>query len=67
LRKNEKDERTKYSESELKFVEQESSLPYSLPFHISVFQASVGLEFAALLTVEGEVFTFGHNLKGQLG
>ena len=44
-----------------------ASLPYQVEFNIPVLKVSCGDLFSALLTVEGEIYTWGYNVYSQLG
>lgn len=41
--------------------------PIALPYTCPVVQIACGLHHTVVLTQEGEVFTFGSNIYGQLG
>ena len=43
------------------------SVPFQVYFQIPVLKVACGDLFMALLTVEGEVYSWGYNLFGQLG
>lgn len=43
------------------------SLPFEISFNVPVAKVSCGDLFASLLTVEGDVYTWGFNIHGQLG
>ena len=42
-------------------------MPFELGFPIPIAKVATGSDFAALLTVEGAVYTWGSNGHGQLG
>ena len=62
VRKNPDDRENEFTD--LSKVELIESMPYGINFNISVYQVSCGAEFTAILTTEGEVWTFGANSKG---
>lgn len=44
-----------------------SSLPYSVDFKIPAVKIQCGDQFSMLLTSEGQVYSWGLNVYGQLG
>ena len=48
-------------------MEDVASIPYMIDFDIPVVKVACGDLFAAMLTAEGSVFTWGYNNYGQLG
>lgn len=54
----------KGSENDLEDI---CSLPFQVQIDIPVHKVVCGHEFSALLTAEGQVFTWGLNTTGQLG
>ena len=48
-------------------LEEVPSIPYMVDFNIPVVKVACGDMFAAMLTAEGYVYTWGHNSFGQLG
>lgn len=55
------------TEKELHLVKEICSLPYELDFNLPVVKVSCGNAFAALVTAEGDVHTWGSNRYGELG
>jgi len=49
------------TEDELFKVQDINSLPFSIDFFIPIVKVTCGDQFSALLTAEGEVFTWGTN------
>eukprot|EP00347_Sterkiella_histriomuscorum_P000877 403374181 len=57
-----------YTEEEIDGkLDQIPSVPFSVFFNIPVVKVSCGDQFSAILTAEGQVFTWGLNISGQLG
>ena len=55
------------NKQDMKDLEDISSLPFQVDIGIPVHKVVCGHDFSALLTVEGQVFTWGLNTSGQLG
>ncbi|CDW84777.1 regulator of chromosome condensation family protein [Stylonychia lemnae] len=56
-----------YTEEELDQVQYIPSIPFEIFFNIPVVKVCCGDLFQLLLTAEGQVFSWGQNLYGQLG
>lgn len=65
--KDEKSEQTQFTHDELDKIEEFPSLPYEIEFNIPVVKVQCGDVYATILTVEGEVYSWGINMYGQLG
>ena len=48
-------------------LEDIASLPFEINFRIPVVKVGCGDTYSALLTAEGQVFTWGSNTFGELG
>mmetsp|Transcript_5826 Transcript_5826/g.9322 ORF Transcript_5826/g.9322 Transcript_5826/m.9322 type:complete len:177 (-) Transcript_5826:755-1285(-) len=55
-----------YDEKE-KYIDRIPAMPFGVDFQISVAKIAAGAGFAALLSVEGHVYTWGSNQFGELG
>lgn len=60
-------EQTVFRKHEMDKLQDIPSIPFQVDFNIPVVKVTCGDLFAGLLTAEGEVFTWGYNLHGQLG
>lgn len=64
LPKDEESDQKKFYKSEGDKVENIAALPFEIPFYIPVAKVQCGDMFASLLTVEGDVYSWGYNLHG---
>lgn len=53
-----------FTQSELSKLQNIPSTPFEISFGLGVAKVACGDLFCALLTVEGEVYTWGYNLYG---
>lgn len=64
LPKDESSEKIIFRFNECEQVEDIPSLPFQVDFRIPVVKISCGDLFGSLLTVEGDVYTWGYNISG---
>lgn len=61
---NDFEQRNELNVADVKHIMEVPSIPYMLDFYQPVFKVACGDMFAALLTCEGNVFTWGYNNYG---
>lgn len=64
---HEQSEHNLFNEDMLYMLEDIASLPFEINFRIPVVKVGCGDSYSALLTAEGQVFTWGSNTFGELG